>query len=519
MRPGETHVNDGPRYVTFRDYLRVVRERRVLVVFVVLLFAGGALGYSIQQQPLYSAEASLEFLDDSSDAAITGRSVPAQQTPEQRAAINAQTIDRPEVAERAKEILRTPLSVGELQARVGGRAEARTHLVVITSRTNDAREAAAIANAFGRAAKEIRRDEARQRYERAADLQREILEDLERQRGAQFNRIQTRQRIAEYDELSRLADPVTIRREASVPSGPIRPKPVQNTLLGLLLGLTFGLVAAFVRDSLDRRFKTSREITDELHLPLLGYVPEDVLGQTLSSENGKRTLSDQELEGFRILRTNIEFLDVDRPPKTILVTSALPSEGKSTVSSALAAAYTSAGKKTILVECDLRRPTMAKRLAIRETPGLTDYLVGRAAPSEVIQTIALGEAEDATVATARLPLVAITSGTAAPQPAELLRSQRCKDFFKQIAEVYDVVIVDTCPLLSVVDTLELLPLADAIVVCVRASQTTRDQARAAKAAISHFPERPTGVVVTGIRARDEAGYAGYYSYGYVYGGK
>jgi receptor protein-tyrosine kinase len=309
-----------------------------------------------------------------------------------------------------------------------------------------------------------------------------------------------------------------------VPAGPIRPKPVQTTLLGLLMGITFGLVAAFVRDSLDRRFKTSREITEELHLPLLGYVPEEVLGQALSSPNGKRTLSDQELEGFRILRTNIEFLDVDKPPKMILVTSALPEEGKSTVSSALAAAYTSAGKKTILVECDLRRPTLAKRLGVKEAPGLSDYLVGQATPPEVIQTISLGgDTTNGSAAvpgtSAKVPLVAITSGTSSPQPAELLRSQRCKDFFAQIREVYDVVIVDTCPLLSVVDTLELLPLADAVVVCVRASQTTRDQARAAKAAIAHFPERPTGVVVTGIRARDEAGYSGYYSYGYVYGGK
>jgi capsular exopolysaccharide synthesis family protein len=511
-------MNDGPRYVTFRDYLRVVRERRVLVVVFVVLFTAGAVGYSVQQDPVYSTDASVEFRGDQDT--IFNRSTSQGQTPEQRAAINAQTITRTEVAERAKEILKAKAPIAALQRGVRARAEARTNLVVVEGRAVTAKGAASLANAFSQAAKEIERDRGRADYARAADAQRAVLKDLKKEKGAQFQRILVRQRIAEYDELSRLADPVVIRRQASAPSSPIRPRPVQNTLLGLLMGITFGLLAAFVRDSLDRRFKSSKEITEDLHLPLLGYVREDVLGHALIGGNGRKTLTEDELEGFRILRTNIEFLDVDHPPKLILVTSALPEEGKSTVSSALAAAYASAGKRTLLVECDLRRPTLAARLGVNASPGLTDYLVGNATPPEVIQTIsftaASGNGKKAAGMTTPVPLVAITAGTPAPQPAELLRSKRCRDFFEQVKGVYDVVIVDTCPLLSVVDTLELLPVADAIAVCVRASQTTRDQARAAKAALAHFPDRPTGIVVTGVRTREEAGQYGYYSYGYVY---
>jgi receptor protein-tyrosine kinase len=515
-------VNEGPRYVTFRDYLRVVREHRVLVIMMVLLFGGAAVLYSVRQQPVYSAESSLEFRDDSADAAILGRGTgTGVQTPEQRAAINSQTVTTREVAERVKKSTRSPLAVEQIQALAQARPEARTNLVVIEAHGRTGRRAADLANAYAGAARDVKREEIRDAYDRAADASRQILEDLGHNRAGGFQRQQVRRDIATYEELAKIADPVVIRRRAGVPGSPIRPKPVRTTLLGLLIGLTLGLVAAFVRDSLDRRFKSSREITEELHLPLLGYVPEEVLGHSLSSVNGRKTLTEQQLEGFRILRTNIEFLDVDHPPKLILVTSSLPEEGKSTVSSALGAAYAATGKRTLVVECDLRRPTLADRLGIRETPGLSDYLVGHATPPEVIQTIALGNqvanGNQPAGAAASVPLVAIAAGSPAPQPAELLRSKRCKDFFAQVKEVYDVVIVDTCPLLSVVDTLELLPIADAVVVCVRASQTTRDQARAAKAALSHFPDRPTGVVVTGVRARDEAGYAGYYSYGYVYG--
>jgi capsular exopolysaccharide synthesis family protein len=232
-------------------------------------------------------------------------------------------------------------------------------------------------------------------------------------------------------------------------------------------------------------------------------------------------LSEDDLEGFRVLRTNIEFLDVDNPPKVLLVTSALPQEGKSTVATGLAAAYAVAGKRTLVVECDLRRPTLATRTGISATPGLSDYLVGRAEPQQVLQSIAPpsgpANGNEASTMTAAVPFVAITAGSPSPQPAELLRSKRCSEFLAQVRDAYDVVLLDTCPLLSVADTLELLPAADAVIICVRASKTTRDQAKAAKAALAHFPTRPSGVVLTGARSHDAGAYPGYYSYGYVYG--
>lgn len=152
-------------------------------------------------------------------------------------------------------------------------------------------------------------------------------------------------------------------------------------------------------------------------------------------------------------------------------------------------------------------------------PGLSDYLAGRAEPGDILQTVAIpgasvgngnGPAPETTAG-----LVVIVAGTPTSRPAEILSSERFRTFLSTVRDAYDIVILDSTPLLSVVDALELLRHVDGIVLCARSVQTTRDQLRAARAALDRAPDRPTGVVVTGLSARDEAEY-GYYSYAYAY---
>lgn len=505
-------MSERPRYVTFRDYLRVVRERRLLVGVLTLLFTGSAVFYVAQQAPVYATEASLEFRDVNVETSILGAVTYTAETPEQRAALGAESVLRLEVAERAKRILRSPLTARALLGFIRARPEAGTHLVVVEGRAGTVDEAVRLTNAFAQATREAERRRVRERYAEAARAQRQVLRSLGRRSIEDFSESFLRQHVAQLDQIARIIDPVAIRQAAIPPGRQIQPK-ASTPLLGLLFGLTFGLVAAFVRDSLDRRFRSSREITEELHLPLLGVVREDTLGRSLS-DNRRRALSEAEVERFHIMRTNVEFLDSESPPKVTIVTSALPEEGKSTIATGLAAAYASAGRSTLLVECDLQRPSLAERVKLAAGPGLADYLAGRAGPSDVLQLVQIPTPStpngDAPGTPLPMPLVCITAGSAPAQSAELLRSRRCRQFFEQVRDAYDVVIIDTSPLLSVADSLELLPIADAVVVCVRMSQTTRDQARAAKSTLAHFPEHPMGVVVTGVRARDDD--VGYYSY-------
>lgn len=515
-------VNEAPRYVTVRDYVRVARERRLLIVVLMLLCGAAGYYYSARQNDVYKTEATIEFQSQNTQTSLFGQLVDqGGQTPEQRAALAASTLVRPEVLERAKKILDYDGPAAALGALVVARAEARTNLVVVTGAARNGKGAADLANAVARGAVAQARVEARRQYARTARAQRQVLRALRKEPGAFFTRTVTLQQIARLDQLARVATPAVLRREATAPDEPTSPHIVRTTLLGLLVGLTLGLVGAFFRDSMDGRMRSTGEITDELDLHVLGHVPEKALGSGLVKgkrrwwQGARAPLSETDLEGVRILRKNIEFLSHPEPPKLVMITSAVPAEGKSTVATALAAAYALAGKRTLIVEADLRRPTLAGRLGIAKSPGLTDYLTGRAEPDEVLQTIALPELPAGTRAAdapAPGPIVAIAAGAPVSQPAELLRSERCQSFLADVRRAYDVVIVDTAPLLAVVDPLELVPVADAVVLCARGSRTPRAQLEAAKAMLEKLPHGPVGVVVTGLRVGEEEPHYGYYGY-------
>ena len=506
-------MSDAPVYVTFRDYLRVARERRWLIVIMTLLFGTASYLYANNQTPVYTAEAALEFSSTNTQTSLFGTTVdPGGETPDQRAAASASTLTRPAVLNKAQKLLGNKNPGQDLAGLVSAQPEARTQLVIVQAHGPTGLYAAKVANAVARATVIVTQKETRQQFAQAAAAQRQVLKHLPSGPGADFFRLQQLDAAARFQELATVASPVTIRRLAVVPTAQTSPHVVRTTILGLLVGFTLGLIAAFVRDSLDRRFRSARDIASDLQVPLLGSVPEGLLGGVPVPRKGSKRLSSRELETFRIIRNNIEFLGDEPPPRVIVVTSALAEEGKSTVSTALAATFAIAGKRTLLVECDLRRPTLARRLGISSHPGLTDYLSGSTAPSDVLQIVDLPSETSNGSAPQSPAFAAIVAGTPAAQATEVLRSKRCFDLFEQVREVYDAIVVDTSPVLSAADTLELLPVADAIVLCVRGSKTTRDQLQAAKSTLEHFTDRPSAIVVTGLRSAEEIPYYGYYAH-------
>jgi capsular exopolysaccharide synthesis family protein len=223
-----------------------------------------------------------------------------------------------------------------------------------------------------------------------------------------------------------------------------------------------------------------------------------------------------DIESFRIIRRNIEQMLARVSSGTILVTSPLPEEGKSTVSASLALTAVAAGRRTLLLEADLRRPTLGKRLGLATKPGLAEYLSGEAEPAEILQALSVavpGEAGSENSDTrVGHRLTVITAGSPMVTAAELLTSQRMRDLLVEVAEVYDMVVIDSAPLLPVADTLELLPHVRAVALCVRSSRTTRHQANAARALLEDQPEMDVGLIVTGLRPSDEPGDYGLYAY-------
>lgn len=495
--------------------LRVIRQYRWLIL--ILTIAGAVVGWGVSavQHRVYTAEASVSVHDPTQDVALLGGVGSSLDTQDQLSAAHVAQVTRRSVVDAVSADLGDATSAGSLKRAVNVHVDPASDLVLIDAEAGDGQRAAAIANDFAHEDARLSTLQARSTY--AAEAQN--LASKIKAVGA--NNPTTR--LAYVDQLSRLqslsavAVPIQVTSTAAVPGSPSSPKPLRNVAIGLILGLVLGFGTAYGRHALDRRLHHPDEIEEQLELPLLGYVRREALGHAGGISNGRGPVDDVDLESFRIIRQNIAYLDADSPCHCILVTSGMAEEGKSTVASGLALANAAAGKRTVLLECDLRRPVLAERMRLANGPGLTEYLAGEATPQEVLQVVAPIERTTRSGAPAdSLPegavpgveLVCITAGSVPSLPAELLASRRFQSLLAELSSVYEVVILDSSPLLQVVDTLQFVPHVSALALCVRCDQTTRDQARGVRAALQRVPAKPAGVVVTAVHPGE--GYYGYY---------
>ena len=554
LRKSMTTESSSPsvRYVTVRDYLGVIRRYWLLIALVALAGAGAGLLNALRQAPSYQATAEVGFQDPAQDLGIVGLGTPVVQTPGAVAAVNADTATSPPVMNAVQAELKSPYSPQELAGFISAQVSTQSGLLQLTVNAGDQAFTTQLANAAARALVAYDNAQARVQFGRMASLMRRRIAAIVHhapgsdpsQLGFYEGELPRLQTLASFAKSAQVAVP------AQPPAAVISSGRTRGALLGLLFGLLLGIGVAFARDATDRRLRTLPDIRQNFGLPVLGHVREQGLGRVVPLPGATGYEHAIDLEAFRILRRNLEFLDQERDPRVMLVTSAVPEEGKTTVACSLALALAASGRRTLLVDCDLRRPGVARRLGVQPTPGLTDYLTGDAQPQDILSTVALpsvpvaaavangspregypsmnghralngspppvngaGDEPGVALAPAR-QLVVISAGTRNSSSAELLGSDRFRAFLGEVRETYDAVVLDSSPLLPVSDTLEVLPCADAVVLCARASRTTREQASGALTALARFPERPTGLVVTGVDARDPE-YAAYaYSYDY-----
>lgn len=506
-------------YTSIREFLLILRRGRWLVLASVVLLGGLALALSLRADPMYRAEASLACRPPTQSVELIGLLSPRDQTPEERAAVCAERSGQSSNLEPVKRKLGLPDSLEALDANFDARAEARTNLVVLTVEDGDPVRAAAIANELARSISRAERRSAQRRFDDLIDTARAEYRRTLRDETDNYSRFRRRaleEQLAKVEAARGFTRPIEISERATVPGTPVSPKKVRNAVLGAAAGLLLGIMAAFLRHGLDRRLRGAREIEREAGLPMLGSVRQSALGRANFGDPGGRGEDEQELEAFRILHTNLLYMNVDDPPRRILVTSALPEEGKSTVAASLAVVAGLAGQRVLLVETDLRRPVLAEWLKLDPSPGLVEYLSGSATPPEVIRAVALAPATGNGGADSEQEprmFSAVVAGNPPPRPAELLNSRRFADFAAVLARSYDLVIFDSPPLLPVTDALDMVPHSDAVLLCVRAGQTTRDQLQAATDALRRLPERPTGYVITGATEETE-GHYGYHRYSY-----
>jgi receptor protein-tyrosine kinase len=296
----------------------------------------------------------------------------------------------------------------------------------------------------------------------------------------------------------------TVVDKSGLPASPVSPKPVRNIGLAALLGLLVGLGVAFLRESLDTTVKSGQDIVGATGGAMLGHVPFD-------SQATKRPLITQlethapRVEATRMLRTNLQFVHVDRDSKVFVVTSSVPREGKTTTAINLAIATAKAGQSVLLLEGDLRRPKVADYLHLEGTVGLTTVLIGKVDIDEAIQSWGTDG------------LDVITSGAKPPNPAELVQSEAMKATLDKLRARYDLIVIDAPPLLPVTDGALLAAQADGAILIVRHGKTTRDQTAQAARHLASVDATLLGAVLNMTRQRGASGYSYGYEYGYGYG--
>ena len=295
---------------------------------------------------------------------------------------------------------------------------------------------------------------------------------------------------------------------AKAPSAPSSPKVLRNTVLGLLLGLLIGVSLAFLLERFDRRIKTVEDLEAIYRLPLLAAVPNNESYATSSDAALGGQHGEQEV--FRLLRAYLRYFNVDREVRSLVVASAAPRDGKTTVARNLAHAAQETGTKTLLIDADLRRPDMAACYGVSAAPGLSEVLTGSAQAREAIRSIPIASRVNGK--TAEVTLDVLVAGHPPPNPAELIESQAMAEIISWGAEHYELLVIDTAPLSVVSDAIPLLPKVDGVVIVSQIGKNTRDAAGFLRERLVGINAPLLGVVANRVKGKGRAGYG--HGYGY-----
>ncbi len=295
---------------------------------------------------------------------------------------------------------------------------------------------------------------------------------------------------------------------AALPTAPVSPDPPRNLVLGAGVGVLLGFGYARIRHSSDRRLRTKEGIEEHFSVNVVGQIPSSPgldreaqqRAELAVGLRGPTVEQASSSEAFRKLRTNLMYMNVDNPPRVVVVTSPLPGDGKSTVAANLAAAVATSGEDVVLVDGDLRRPTVAASFGLAEGAGLSDVLAGRIALDEAVQQAA-----------GHPHLAVLAAGSIPPNPSELLGSKSMRQLLQKLA-AGALVVVDAPPLLPVTDAAVLTARADGAFVVISAGRTLDEQLRQALDHLDAVDATTLGVVLNKVSRRDQGTYGGYYGY-------
>ena len=448
--------------MTFRDLARSLREHWIIVIGVVVLGLGGAAGFYALRPPLYTAGLTMYVSSqqgDTAQQAYQGAQLSQQRVKSYVALINSRRVGEDVIRELGLD--ETP---EDFTKQVTASSALDSVLIDVSVTDRSPQQAARLANSIG-------------------SVFTDLVNDLERptQLGAQ-------QAVA-----------VRVVQPAEVPDRPSSTGLAVTLAAGLLIGLALGAAAALARSAMDVSITTPDQLRELVGVPNLGRI---VFSQAVP----KHPLTVHEdpqsprAEAFRQLRTNLQFVAVDEPPKAIVVTSSLPSEGKTTTIVNLAIAMAYGGSRVLVIEADLRRPKVSELLGLERTVGLTSVLSGRLPPEQAIQPWG-NRAFDV-----------LASGPLPPNPSELLASNQMASMLVELRGHYDMILIDTPPLLPVTDAAAVVPATDGALLVCRYKKTSRAQLTAAAEALRNVSATLLGTVFSMVPSKGPHAYAEYKAY-------
>jgi tyrosine-protein kinase len=510
---------------TLRDYLKVLQRRRWLVLAALVAVPLGALALSLIQSPRYAASAEV-LLSRQNLANSLNNVVDPTLTVDPQRNVDTQTdvARSPQIAAAAvaaagvhHETAQQLLDASSVTARSG------TDVLVFHVSDRHAELASRLATLYAQQYLVYANELATRSIKSArGEVEAKIasLEATGRARDGFYADLLSKDQQLATMEALQTGNATLIKRAGN--AGQVAPTPVRNGLLGLLVGLALGLGLAFLRDHLDTRVRSAAEVSERLGLPLLARLPEPP--RNLRKTNHIVTLDEPtspHAEPFRVLATNLDFVSHELKPRTIMVTSALPGEGKSTTAANLAVTMARTGKRVALVDLDLRRPFVHELFHVPSEPGLTTMALGHATLEDALVSVPVGGVAvtshgGADVATSENQLEVLCSGRMPPNPGEFIRSRWVGRLLMHLSEVFDTVVVDAAPLLGLGDSLALIARVDAIVLVARLELLRRPTVDELKRVLAGSGANTLGIVVTAAH-RDGEGDAYGYGYGYGYG--
>lgn len=445
--------------------------RRVVAQWPFILACGvagclAAYVLSTQRVPQYEASTSIRVGSPNLVGQLVERDAPsAAADVERETASVVASFNLPSVRERAASMLEGTITSSEIGRSLAVAAKTNTNIVKVVFRDPDPRQAQRVSSAVTRAFIANRIDATRKKLVVSKSQIRRQHERLSVSEARSPAGVQLKTRLTQIDTLAALADGnVEIIQTAREPEQAVSPRPKRDSLLGFLTGLGLGTLLTVVRTRLDDRIRFAGELADIWDLPVVGLVP-----QSNELKGAWRTVpSADALEALSLARTNLRYLRMGTDVKTLVLTSAMPNEGKSTLTWNLAIAASLAGTRVVVVEADLRRPVLTERLAL-EGPGLSEVLAGIAPLEDAITAVEISGADGTTAATVDI----VAAGMVPPNPVALFEGQPTADVFAELRERYEVVLIDTPPATVFADALSILSEADGVLVVSRVGVVRR----------------------------------------------